>query len=127
MGEQTSFAVVSMLAESQLRKRDTKGTCDNLPPPLPPKKQSEQKPNKTGDLKIMIRILKCNSSQLMASGSGVERNSVFFKVLATGYKVGLVYLVFWGGGERGYKGWRVNLGGMEIGCNGVHCMEFPNN
>ena len=45
-GMEATFAVVSMTADSQLRKRDTEGFCDNHSLPLKKGNSLDRKPSK---------------------------------------------------------------------------------
>lgn len=65
-GKETSFTMVSVAADSQLRMRAIEGCCDN-PCHCHQRKQSGQETLKRV-LKIVIGRLKCSSSQLIASG-----------------------------------------------------------
>jgi hypothetical protein len=80
MSKEASFSVVSMTPDSYLRKRDTEDFRDNFSPHAQTqKKQSCRRES----LKTVITMLKYSSSQLTTSGIE-QKDSVFFKRLATG-------------------------------------------
>ena len=71
------LTVILMTADVQLRQKTTKGFCDN-PYPLP-KSYSLARKLSRELLKIVIRMLKCSSPQLMASGGNAGREGLSFR------------------------------------------------
>lgn len=63
-GQETTFAMVSVTADSQPRKRDREGFCDLSPPQVTAWTESHRREI------LKIRMLKCRSPQLRASGVG---------------------------------------------------------
>lgn len=121
--------------------RDIEGFCDK-PPQNKQKqtnknqKQSRQEATEESPfLKTVTRMLECSSSQFMASGGGVEKDSVFFKGLghqefdhAPGStwatQIGLDVFSFLEG-MGWHKGGSVDLGTMGIKCDWGALCEIP--
>lgn len=78
-GQETTFAMVLVTADSQPRKRDREGFCDLPPPQVTAWTESHRREI------LKIRMLKCRSPQLRASGvGGGGGDSVLSKGLALG-------------------------------------------
>lgn len=71
--KEASFALLLMTTDSELRKRDIEGFCNNLYPcnSLNRNHQREQ-------LKTVIKMGKCSSPQLRDSGGSTGRGGLYF-------------------------------------------------
>lgn len=82
------FGLVFMTADSQLRKKDIEGFCDNrYTTPQQTKCNSLDKKLSMRILRIVINMLKCSSLQLMGADWGMDGEGlIFFKgLVGTGF------------------------------------------
>lgn len=67
--KETTLAVVLMTTDAQLGKRNMRGSHDN-PQLHPPKQQPEQETSEENSSTV-IKMFKCDSPRLLASGRGM--------------------------------------------------------
>jgi len=120
-----------LLQFSYLRVRDIEGLCDSfIPQPLPKRNSPIRKLLKR--VLKSIKMIKCSSSQLMASDQDWRWWRTHFSLRGrplgvwpcSNEYIGNTNWTWWGFGEV-HKGGRVDLRGMESECDQGGLYEIP--